>query len=502
MLNISQILKNNSPLIIADLANNHNGDFDLAHQMINELSEIQKKYGFKIVPKFQYRNLDTYIHVDSKKNTNNKYVNRFETTRLEFHDFYELTKIAKSLGLFTAATAFDEYSAIKVKEHGHSILKVASACANDWNLLEACVSQNLPMIVSLGGLSDYQIERVVSFLKHRKADFALMHCVALYPTSDSALNIGRIRFLREKFRVPTGYSTHENPRNTIAGGLALAAGAEILERHYAKGTKDVNVNEYSSEKNVFENWLINLKTALNQINDDKFSDNLEFQRVTLLKLQRGIFAKRFINKSEVIDNSNTYGAFPVGNNQLITNDLTIRSNLVAIEDISLDQPILSTKVSQIDRFGLQEKILSRTRELLALAGVNLGANIDVEISHHFGIECFDSTGAILITLINREYAKKLVVMTKNQSHPEHFHKLKEETFLLLTGKLEVILENKNKILMPGDVLVIPRSYKHSMYALEDSVFEEISSTNFSEDSYYTDNDKLEKNRKTSISLWF
>lgn len=163
MLNISQILKNNTPLIIADLANNHNGDFNLAYQMINELSEIQKKYGFKIVPKFQYRNLDTYIHVDSKKNTNNKYVNRFESTRLEFHDFYELTKIARSLGLFTAATAFDEYSAIKVKEHGHSILKVASACANDWNLLEACVSQNLPMVVSLGGLSDYQIESSLVF---------------------------------------------------------------------------------------------------------------------------------------------------------------------------------------------------------------------------------------------------------------------------------------------------------------------------------------------------
>lgn len=499
---LSELLTQNYPLIIADLANNHFGDKELAKEMIVELAEVQKKYNFTIVPKFQYRNLDTYIHDHYKGDTNHKYISRFESTRLEYSDFFDLTKFARSLGLFTAATPFDEYSSKKVFEHGHTFLKVASVSANDWHLLENCASQNLPMIVSLGGLTDYQIERVVSFLKHRKADFALMHCVALYPTNNNALNLEKIRVLREKFRVPIGYSTHENPENILAGSLALAAGAQILERHFAKEKKEVKVNEYSSKKDIFENWLISLNESLIQLQDTNFYANLEQQKKTLLNLQRGIYASRDISPGEKLDNLNTYPAVPTLENQYTSSELTIRENLVTQTEITKDSPILKSLVFQEDKFSVKERILSKTRELLLMAGLNLGPDIDVEISHHLGIDNFENVGAILITLLNREYAKKLVVMINNQSHPEHFHKLKEETFLVLSGKLQVILNGEIKTLISGDVLVIPRNSKHSMLALEDTVFEEISSTNFNDDSYYTEPENFVFKRKTSISLWF
>jgi len=278
MSSLNKILQKNVPLIIADLANNHSGDAALALQMIEELAVLQKKYNFIIIPKFQYRNLDTYIHRDFKGDKNHKYISRFENTRLEFKDFLELTEKAKSLGLLTAATPFDEYSSNKVLEHGHNFLKVASVSSNDWNLLESCVSQKLPMIVSLGGLSDYQVERVVTFLKHREADFALMHCVALYPTQNDALNLGRIRELSGRFKVPIGFSTHENPDNYLAGSLALAAGAQILERHYAKEKKGIAINSYSSKKDTFENWLVNLRESISQLYDDNFLKTWIYKR--------------------------------------------------------------------------------------------------------------------------------------------------------------------------------------------------------------------------------
>ncbi len=502
MSQLSQILQNNYPLIIADLANNHSGDVELAKEMIAELSKIQKKYNLKIIPKFQYRNLDTYIHSNYRGATNHKYVSRFESTRLEFNDYFNLTKYAESLGMMTAATPFDEYSTNKITEHGHTFLKVASVCANDWNLLENCVSQNLPMIVSLGGLTDYQIERVVSFLKHRRADFALMHCVALYPTSDEALNLQRIRLLREKYRVPIGYSTHENPQNNLAGSLALAAGAQILERHYAKEKKGVKINKYSSNQDIFENWLKSLTESIKQLQDENFSTNLEEQKKTLIQLQRGLYASRDIAAGQKLDNQNTYSAFPTLENHYTSSEISIRANLVALRNISKDSPILRNFIVREDKFSLKEKILSKTRELLSAAGLNLGTNLDVEISHHLGIDQFEKIGAILIPLLNREYAKKLVVMIKDQSHPEHFHKLKEETFIILIGELQVVLDKEVKTLLPGDVLVIPRNSKHSMLAIKDTVFEEISSTNFTNDSFYTDAKFFVEERKTPISLWF
>ena len=93
-------------------------------------------------------------------------------------------------------------------------------------------------------------------------------------------------------------------------------------------------------------------------------------------------------------------------------------------------------------------------------------------------------------------------MKKNQTHPEHFHKLKEETFVVIIGRLEVQLDGIKNTLHPGDVLVIPRESLHSMIALDDCVFEEISSTNYTDDSFYSDSEGLLQNRKTVISLWF
>ena len=492
----------NSPLVIADLANNHSGDIELAKQMILELSALQKKHKLKIVVKFQYRNLDTYIHSNFKGNKDFKFISRFESTRLEWEDFKSLTMFSKENGLLTAATPFDEFSAIKVKEHEHDILKVASACSNDWNLLEQCIAQNMPIVVSVGGLDTYEVDKVVSFLKHRHADFALMHCVAIYPTEDQNLNLHRINALKTKYNLVTGYSTHENPTNYLAGSLALALGAQILERHFAKERQDIKVNGYSSTSKEFDNWLETLAISLNQIYDSNFEDSIKKQKTTLHELQRGLYASRDIEANEIIDLTNTYAAIPAKDDQITSNDLSIRTSIISSKKILKQNAIFKQDAKIIKMNESIEKILEKTRNLINLAGVTLGPDVDVEISHHFGLEKFSTYGAVLIPIINREYAKKLVIIVKGQSHPEHFHKLKEETFIILTGKLKVILDGKTYILSPGDSLLIPRLFKHSMFAVEDTVFEEISSQHVVGDSYYSNLTDLDSVRKTSISLWF
>ena len=72
------------------------------------------------------------------------------------------------------------------------------------------------MIVSTGGLTLDQVDDVVSFLEHRGSDFALMHCVSIYPTPDEACNLGNIASFRARYpgRV-IGWSTHESPADTV-----------------------------------------------------------------------------------------------------------------------------------------------------------------------------------------------------------------------------------------------------------------------------------------------
>jgi quercetin dioxygenase-like cupin family protein len=108
----------------------------------------------------------------------------------------------------------------------------------------------------------------------------------------------------------------------------------------------------------------------------------------------------------------------------------------------------------------------------------------------------------MITVVNRDYCKKLIAVLPKQNHPEQFHKKKEETFHVLYGDVQLYLDDKHIALKVGDTITINPNVKHSFTTNSGCVLEEISSTHFVDDSYYTDPNILKnKNRKTFIKNW-
>ena len=96
-------------------------------------------------------------------------------------------------------------------------------------------------------------------------------------------------------------------------------------------------------------------------------------------------------------------------------------------------------------------------------------------------------------------------MTKGQLHPSQHHKIKEETFRVLHGELELLLNNKKNILKLGDEALIKVGYHHAFKAETDCIFEEISSTSINDDSYYDDekiNLMKREDRKSIAKLHF
>ena len=71
--------------------------------------------------------------------------------------------------------------------------------------------------------------------------------------------------------------------------------------------------------------------------------------------------------------------------------------------------------------------------MLYEAGITLGPQFDIELSHHYGINKFHETGAILINLVNRQYCKKLVIVLPGQRHPNHRHAIKRRPFSFSVG---------------------------------------------------------------------
>jgi len=163
------------PLLILDLANNHNGSVKHGKRIIDEIRTALDGTNVRAAIKFQYRELDTFIHPDFKGRDDIKYVKRFESTRLSWSEFEDLANYVRQAGFFTACTPFDEASVSQIVEHGYDILKIASASFTDWPVLEEVTRTDLPIVASTAGASVYEIDRVASFLKNRDKDFALMH---------------------------------------------------------------------------------------------------------------------------------------------------------------------------------------------------------------------------------------------------------------------------------------------------------------------------------------
>ena len=108
----------------------------------------------------------------------------------------------------------------------------------------------------------------------------------------------------------------------------------------------------------------------------------------------------------------------------------------------------------------------------------------------------------IFTLINRTYCKKLLICFAGQNHPEQYHTKKEETFRLLYGDASLILDGKESILNPGDIVTVEKEVRHEFSSKSGCIIEEISDTHFKDDSFYSD-DAINKNmdRKTHVTFF-
>jgi len=493
-----------SKLFIFEMANNHMGSVEHGLKIIREIHKVSKGFPFKFGFKFQFRDLDTFIHPDYKKRMDFKYVKRFSETRLDAAEFKILKDEIDKLGFISVCTPFDEKSVDLIEEMGFSIIKIASCSFTDWPLLERVIKTNKPIIASTAGAKLEDMDKVVSFFQHRKKEFAIMHCVAAYPTPDQSLELNQIDLFKKRYPdIVIGYSTHEKPDNLEAVRMAIAKEAKILERHVAVPTDKNKINAYSSTPAQIKKWLIAAEQAYGMCGvEDKRLEFTAGETASLRALGRGVFAKRAVKCGERITLADTFLAIPTVDDQITANDLSKYIELTAKKDIAANQAVLFSSVGQIDNREKIYAIVQRVKKVLKDGNVNVPGMLDLEISHHYGVDRFDEHGCTIINVINREYCKKLIVLLPGQKHPEQYHEKKEETFHVLFGDVLLTLDEVEEQSKAGDVVTVERGKKHIFSSSAGAIIEEISSTHYKEDSFYTDPEIAKnKHRKTLISYW-
>ncbi len=493
-------------LFVFDIANNHMGSVEHGLRIIRAVHEACKDFRslFDFGFKFQYRHLDTFIHPDCKGRTDFKYVKRFSETRLNEDQYKALKDEVDNLGFVSVCTPFDEKSVDLIEKHDFDIIKIASCSFTDWPLLERIAKSDKPIIASAAGVSLEDIDKVVSFFEHREKDFSLNHCVAEYPTLNENLQLNQIDLLRSRYpQIRIGYSTHENPDNFDSIKIAIAKGATIFEKHIGVKTEAFGLNAYSATPDQIRRWLKSAQDAFEMCGVIGRRSKFTEKEIRVLRaLRRGVFATRQIRKGERIELSDIFLAIPVAENQITANDLSKYTEFYAEADIVAKKPMLLSNTRRVETREKVYNIVQTVKEILRKGKVVVPGQADFEISHHYGIDRFGQFGLTMITVVNREYCKKLLILLPGQKNPEHYHKLKEETFHILHGDVQINLGGVERGYKTGEVVTIERGTKHSFSSKTGAVIEEISSTHYSDDSCYTDSEITKnKRRKTWLTYW-
>jgi N-acetylneuraminate synthase len=214
--------------IIAEIGINHNGDIEIAKQLM----DVAVETGCDAV-KFQKRTPEICVPEEQKSipretpwgsMTYFEYKKRIEFEQIEFE---QIDAYAKKIGIDWFASPWDVPSVDFLEGFDVPCQKIASACLTDSELLTAINKTKTTTILSTGMSSMQEIDKAVSLLND--VPLAIAQATSTYPAEASELNLRAIQTFAEKYKVPVGYSGHERGLQVTIAAVAL--GATFIERH-------------------------------------------------------------------------------------------------------------------------------------------------------------------------------------------------------------------------------------------------------------------------------
>ena len=303
--------------IIAELCQNHNGDFDILSEMVSSAAKagathVKIQHIRPEILNFRARHEEGIIFNDKKISFKRPFKSEYERlSKLVLTDaqIKEFISFCNSEGVVPLTTCFARCDVKKIKSLGFSEIKVASYDCSSYQLIRELSEEFSHLYVSTGATYDNEVSYTAEILKKKSKSFSFLQCTTIYPTPLHLINLSRINFLRTLVNNSknVGFSDHSssdlNPN--LASMLAIYHGASIIERHYSILPKDqtkdgpVSINE--------EN--------LNQLSEFSFFNKeqqfLEFEKIGVNpdEFFSGNYVNKGLSSSELINRDYYRGRF-------------------------------------------------------------------------------------------------------------------------------------------------------------------------------------------------
>jgi N,N'-diacetyllegionaminate synthase len=228
---------NKHTIIIAEAGVNHNGDLNLAKQLVDEAFKAGVDY-----IKFQSFKAEKLVSPNAKKaeyqkvNINDgddSQLSMLKKLELSNKNHTELISYCQKKGVKFLSTAFDVDGVNYLNQLSLPIFKIPSGEITNFPYLRAVALCGKPTIMSTGMCTEDEIEMAVSILLKyglTKSQVSILHCNTEYPTPMKDVNLMAMLTIKEKFGVNVGYSDHTLGIEVPIAAVAL--GATIIEKHF------------------------------------------------------------------------------------------------------------------------------------------------------------------------------------------------------------------------------------------------------------------------------
>ena len=218
-------------MIIAEIGLSHDGSLGTAHAYIDALANT----GIDAI-KFQTHIADAESSIEEKfrvpfSKQDKSRMEYWSRTSFKEREWFGLKSHCDELNLMFFSTPSCLKAVDLLEKLNVTYYKVGSGDTSNLLLLKRIGETKKPIILSTGMSSYDEIESSVNFLKKYRNPLTLMQCTSQYPTSPKEWGLNVIKELKNKFKLPVGFSDHSGSIYPLLGAATM--GSEIFEFHVA-----------------------------------------------------------------------------------------------------------------------------------------------------------------------------------------------------------------------------------------------------------------------------
>lgn len=281
------------PKVIAEIGCNHKGDIEIAKEMIKmakifckaDIVKFQKRHNKELLTEEQYN----APHPNPANSYGDTYGEHREYLEFDVNQHEELKEYCDEIGIVYSTSVWDLTSAKEIASLSPELIKIPSACNNNFEMLGwLCENYKGEIHVSTGMTTKDEIEEVVNFFieNKRNQDLIIYNCTSGYPVPFEDVCLLDIKTLIEKYGPKVkeiGFSGHH--LGIAIDVAAYTLGATYIERHYTldrtwKGTDHAASLEPDGIRRIVRDLNATFK-ALNY----KEKDILDIEQVQRDKLK-------------------------------------------------------------------------------------------------------------------------------------------------------------------------------------------------------------------------